>query len=107
MKRGDVVLIALQGDMGKPRPAVIVQNDLFATHQSFVILPLTSELRDAPLMRFTVEPTSGNGLEKPSQVMVDKITTVAIGKIGKMIGQLEERQMVGLNQLMAVFLGVV
>jgi mRNA interferase MazF len=107
LKRGDVVLIALQGDMGKPRPAVIVQNDLFATHQSFVILPLTSELRDAPLMRFTVEPTSGNGLEKPSQVMVDKITTVAIGKIGKMIGQLEERQMVGLNQLMAVFLGVV
>ena len=107
MKRGDVVLIALQGDMGKPRPAVIVQNDLFATHQSFVVLPLTSELRDTPLMRFTVEPTSLNGLEKPSQVMVDKITTVAVGKIGIVIGRLEDRQIISLNQLMAVFLGVV
>ena len=107
MKRGDVVLIALQGDMGKPRPAVIVQNDLFATHLSIVILPLTSELRDAALMRLTIEPTAENGLEKPSQVMIDKITTVAVSKIGKVIGRLEDRQMIRLNQLMAVFLGVV
>lgn len=107
MKRGDVVLIALQGDMGKPRPAVIVQNDLFATHLSFVILPLTSELRDAALMRLTIEPTAENGLEKHSQVMIDKITTVAVSKIGKVIGRLEDRQMTSLNQLMAVFLGVV
>ena len=107
MKRGDVVLIALQGDLGKPCPAVIVQNDLFSTHQSFVILPLTSELRDASLMRLTVDPTQSNGLEKSSQVMIDKITTVAASKIGKVIGCLEDRQMTSITQFMAVFLGVV
>ena len=107
MKRGDVVLIALQGDMGKPRPAVIIQSDLFSALQSFTILPLTSELRDASHIRLTIEPIAENGLEKPSQVMIDKITTVAASKIGKVIGRLEERQMISLNQLMAVFLGVV
>ena len=107
MKRGDVVLIALQGDMGKPRPAVIIQSDLFSALQSFTILPLTSELRDASYIRLTIEPIAENGLERTSQVMIDKITTVAASKIGKVIGRLEERQMTSLNQLMAVFLGVV
>ena len=107
MKRGDVVLIALQGDMGKPRPAVIIQSDLFSSLQSVVILPLTSDLREAPLMRFTIEPVQENGLEKISQVMIDKITSVAVNKIGRVIGRLTDREMTALNQLLAVLLGVV
>ena len=72
-----------------------------------MILPLTSELRDASLMRLTVDPTALNGLEKSSQVMIDKITTVAASKIGKVIGRLEDKQMTSITQFMAVFLGVV
>ena len=68
MKRGDVVTIALQGDYGKPRPALVVQSDLFDAHPSVTVLPITSELRETPLFRVDVEPNDANGLRKKSQV---------------------------------------
>jgi mRNA interferase MazF len=67
VKRGDLVTIALPGSYGKPRPALIIQSDLFDEHPSMTILPVTSELRDTPLFRITVEPDDGNGLRKRSQ----------------------------------------
>ena len=76
MKRGDLVTIALQGDYGKPRPALVVQSDLFSEHPSVTILPVTSDLRKAPLFRIDVEPTAGTNLKNRSQVMVDKVQTV-------------------------------
>lgn len=76
MRRGDLVTIALQGDYGKPRPALIVQSDLFNEHPSVTILPVTSELRETPLFRIRVEPTPANGLQKISDVMVDKAQSV-------------------------------
>ena len=63
--------IALQGDLGKPRPALVIQSDLFDEHPSVTVLPVTSELRDTPLFRITIEPNAENGLQKPSQVMVE------------------------------------
>jgi len=72
MKRGDLVTVALPGDYGKPRPAVVIQSDLFDAHPSVTILPVTSELREAPLFCVQVEPTWDNGLRRLSQVMVDK-----------------------------------
>ncbi|MCF8136468.1 MAG: type II toxin-antitoxin system PemK/MazF family toxin [Desulfotignum sp.] len=39
------------GDYGKPRPAVILQSDLFEEHPSVVILPVTSTLQETPLFR--------------------------------------------------------
>ena len=83
MRRGDLVTIALQGDYGKPRPALVIQSDLFDEHPSVTILPVTGELRDTPLFRITVKPSDKNGLSKPSQVMVDKAQTVPLEKIGK------------------------
>lgn len=72
MKRGDLVTIALQGDFGKTRPALIIQSDLFAEHPSVTILPVTSELRDLPLLRIAVNANELNGLNKPSQIVIDK-----------------------------------
>ena len=60
MKRGDLVTVALQGDLGKPRPALIIQSDLFDKHPSVTILPITSELRDVPLFRIQVNPSETN-----------------------------------------------
>ena len=77
MRRGDLVAVALQGDLGKPRPALVIQSDLFNAHPSVAILPVTSELRDAPLFRIAVNPSELNGLTKSSQVMVDKPQSVA------------------------------
>jgi len=105
MKRGDLVTIALSGDCGKPRPALVIQSDLFDAHPSVTILPVTSALRDTPLFRIQIEPTPGNGLRKVSQVMVDKPQTVARDKIGKPVGRLDDESMVAVNRALAVFLG--
>lgn len=105
MKRGDVVTIALQGDYGKPRPALVVQSDLFDAHPSVTVLPITSELRETPLFRVDVEPNDANGLRKKSQVMVDKAQTVARGKVGKTCGHLDDQTMLTVNRLLALFLG--
>ncbi|WP_076792654.1 type II toxin-antitoxin system PemK/MazF family toxin [Chlorobium sp. KB01] len=105
MKRGDLVTIALQGDYGKPRPAVVVQADFFSEHPSLTILPVTSELLTAPLFRIMVEPTEGNNLKKRSQVMVDKVQTVAREKIGPTFGRLDDTSMLAINRALAVWLG--
>jgi len=105
VKRGDVVTIALQGDYGKPRPALVVQSDLFDSHPSVTILPITSELHDTPLFRVDVEPNDANGLRKKSQIMVDKAQTVARAKIGKTVGRVDDQTMLAVTRLLAFFLG--
>ena len=107
MKRGDLVTIALQGDYGKPRPALVIQSDLFSEHPSVVILPVTSELRDTPLFRVTIATNEINGLSRPSDVMVDKVQTVARDKIGPVFGRLSQEELLSVNRMLAVFIGVV
>ena len=106
MKRGDLVTVALPGDYGKPRPALVIQSDLFDEHPSITILPVTSVLREAPLFRVAIEPGSDNGLRKPSQIMVDKPQTVARSRIGKTIGRVDDGMLLAVNRALAVFLGV-
>jgi mRNA interferase MazF len=105
MKRGDLVTVALQGAYGKPRPALVIQSDLFDTHPSITVLPVTSELRDAPLFRIRVEPSAGNGLRQPSDVMVDKPQSVPRDKVGDAIGCLADETMLRVNRALALFLG--
>ena len=105
--RGTLVTIALQGDFGKPRPALIIQSDYFDLHPSVTVLPVTSELRDTPLFRVMVQPTAANGLRRTSQVMVDKAMTVARDKIGEQIGQLESEALIEVDRCLALFLGIV
>ena len=105
MKRGDMVTIVLPGDYGKPRPGLVIQSDFFAGHPSVTILPVTSELRDAPLFRITVHGNADNGLQKSSQIMIDKAQTVAREKVGGVIGRLDELAMQSVHQTLLVFLG--
>ncbi len=105
MKRGDLVTVALPGAYGKPRPALVIQSDLFEEHPSVTILPVTSELRDTPLFRITVNSTAENGLLKTSQVMVDKAQSVPRNKIDKTIGHLDDATLVSVNRALALFLG--
>ena len=76
MNRGSIVTVALQGDFGKARPALVVQSDLFAEHPSVTLLLMSSAMVDAPLIRITVLPSEQNGLRMPSQIAVDKMFTV-------------------------------
>ncbi len=104
--RGDLITVALQGDYGKPRPAVVVQSDLFDEHPSVTLLPLTSDLRDTPLFRITVEPSPENGLRQRSQIMVDKIQTVTKDKIGPSLGRLSDDAQIAVNRSLMLFLGL-
>ena len=105
MRRGDLVTVALQGDLGKPRPALVIQSDLFDTHPSITILPVTGELRSAPLFRIAVNPSELNGPAKPLQVVVDKPQSIAREKIGAVTGRLDDETMLAVNRALAVFLG--
>ena len=106
MNRGDFVTIALQGDFGKPRPALVVQSDQFNVHATVTVLLVTSTLIDAPLFRVSVQPGERNGLKKPSQIMVDKAMTVNREKIGKAFGSAGDEVMLEVGRCLAVFLGI-
>jgi len=103
--RGELVMVAFNADRGNPGPALVIQSDLFEAHPSVTILPVTSALREAPLLRIRVAPTLENGLRKVSQVMVDKLQTVAREKVGETIGRLDDESMLAVNRALAVFLG--
>lgn len=106
MRRGDVVTIVLPGAYGKPRPALIIQSDLFEALGSVTVLPVTSELRATPLLRIPIDPSADNGLRKRSQVMVDKAQTVPRDKVGATIGRLHGDSLVAVDRALAVFLGI-
>lgn len=106
MKRGDLVTVAMPGDFGKPRPAVIVQADQFEDIGTVTVLLLSGTLVDAPLIRITVQPTSGNGLRKPSQVMVDKAMSIKRDRLGQSFGRLDDATMLSASRSLAVFLGI-
>jgi mRNA interferase MazF len=107
MKRGDFVSIAVQGDPGKPRTALVMQADQFAEHTSVTLLPTTSTLVAAPLLRITIEPDLDNRLDQPLQVMVDKAITVKRDKLGPVLGQIDADLLVRVERALAVFLGIV
>ncbi|GAB1720394.1 MAG: mRNA interferase PemK [Nitrosospira sp.] len=98
--------IAMQGDVGKPRPALVIQADQFNEHATVTVLPVTSMLIGAPLLRIAVHPSVGNGLQKPSQVMVDKAMTVKRSKVGQAFGRIDADAMVEIERCLAVFLGI-
>jgi mRNA interferase MazF len=106
MKRGEVWTIAGEGYAGKPRPAVIVQDDRFDATASITVCAFTSDPTDAPLFRLPVLPTGANGLRVASRLMVDKVTTIPKSKIGRQVGRLDHEDLVRLDQALMVFLGL-
>jgi mRNA interferase MazF len=91
---------------GKPRPAVIVQEDYFDATASITMCGLTTNQTEAPLFRLPVEPSEGNGLRSQSRLMVDKLMTVSREKLGKRVGKLADEDIVRLNRGIMVFLGL-
>lgn len=107
MKRGDIVIASSAGDYGKPRPAVIVQSDLFnETHASIIVCLMTSELHDAPLFRINVQPNKENGLSSNSQIMIDKVVALKRERISQVIGTLDDATMLTVNRSLALFIGI-
>jgi mRNA interferase MazF len=107
MRRGDIWTVAGgTGYAGKPRPAVIVQDDSFDGTDSINICAFTTDQTDAPLFRLLVEPNQRNGLRASCRLMVDKITTVPKSRIGVRVGRLDDEDILRLNLAALVFLGL-
>ena len=107
MRRGDLVTVALQGEHGKPRPALVIQSDLFARLTSTVtVVLLTSTALDVPLIRVPVEPSGRNGLRTRSYVMIDQIFSAGTRRIGQVFGHLDDADMVAVNRALALFTGI-
>lgn len=107
LKRGDIVTVALSGEFGKPRPAVIVETDRLAPTGHVIICPGTSHIRhDVGQRRVSFEPSETNGLKVATQFQVDKITVVRREKCGAVIGQLDEETTQRLNGILALVLGL-
>lgn len=106
MRRGELVTVAMPGDFGKPRPALVIQADQFEHTGTVTVLLVSGTLVDAPLIRLTVQPTPTNGLHKPSQVMVDKAMSVKRDRLGPTFGRLDDETMLSVTRTLAVFLGI-
>jgi mRNA interferase MazF len=107
MKRGDCVIVALQGDFGKPHLALVVQSDLFNdAHATVTVLLVSSELVDAPLFRIAPQPDAQNNLDRPSQILVNKSMTIGRERRGMAFGSAPGELMLAVNRALAVFLGV-
>jgi len=107
VKRGEIWTSSGGGDYaGKPRPVVIVQDDAFDATASITICVLTTNASNAPLFRLPVEPNAENGLRVQCKLMVDKITTVPRARLGRLIGRLDDEDLVRLNRAAMVFLGL-
>jgi mRNA interferase MazF len=107
MRRGDIVTVADRGHYsGKPRPALVIQSDLFDELASVTLALLSSQRVDAPLIRIDVAASPTNGLNQDCQVMIDKTVTVPREKVGDPIGSLDRETLVQVDRSLAVFLGI-
>jgi mRNA interferase MazF len=108
VSRGSVVMVVVKGaSTGKPRPAVVVQSDLFnAAHASITVCPITSDCVDAPLFRITLPPGARTGLTTPSQVMVDKVVSVPRTAVVRAIGECDPDQVAAIDDALRVWLEV-
>lgn len=107
MKRGDLVIVSLPGDYGKPRPAVIVETDRMAPTEHVLVCPSTTHiLLDVGLRRILVEPDERNGLRERSQLQIDKLTVYRRAKCGAIIGVLDEATIERMNAALALMVGL-
>ena len=102
MQRGELITVALQGDAGKPRPALVIQADHFANLPTLIVLPLTSTILDLPLVRVTVEP----GLRQRSQIMISRPQFLPRHRASPVIGRLDAAALLEVTRRLAVLLGI-
>lgn len=104
--RGELWTVAGGVYAAKPRPAVIVQDDIFEATESVTVVPLTTSLIDAPMLRLRIPAGGTTGLKQDNDAMVDKLTTVRRTNVHLRVGRLSSRQMVELERLLMTFLGM-
>jgi mRNA interferase MazF len=107
MRRGDLVLAAAKGDYGKVRPCLVIQSDLLnPTHDSVVVCLVESGfLTGGSSFRIPVAPGPDNGLDRPSEVMTDKVAAIKVGRVRRTIGRLDDAAMEAVDRALLFVLG--
>lgn len=54
--RGCCVTVAVSGDFGKQRPALVIQSDYFSETATVTVLLLSGTVIEAPFIRLAVQP---------------------------------------------------
>ncbi|HSI42251.1 MAG TPA: type II toxin-antitoxin system PemK/MazF family toxin [Xanthobacteraceae bacterium] len=106
MNRGDIVIVSVSGDYGKPRPAVVIQSDRVPETDSVLVCLVTTQQRETPLYRLPILPTSVNGLREPSEIMIDKVAGLRRSKCSPPIGRLTPEQIAALNDALFFVIGL-
>ncbi|TQK18657.1 mRNA interferase MazF [Microbacterium sp. SLBN-154] len=106
MIRGELWTVAGGVYASKPRPALILQDDAYAATDSVTVLPLTSQLVDAPLLRIRISAGGLSGLDRDSDVMVDKPTTVRRASVVTRVGRVTSEQLADVERSVMAFLGL-
>ncbi len=107
MRRGEIWTVAGGAAYtGKPRPAVIIQDDRFDANDSIIVCPLTTDQTSAPIFRLPIPSNTRTGLRAPCRLMVDKLTAVPRRRLGALVGTLSSNELRALNHSVFVFLGL-
>jgi mRNA interferase MazF len=104
VNRGELWTVSGGVYAAKPRPALIIQDDLFSATESVVVIPLTTTVADVAIARVAVPMTAG--IAQPSFVMIDKITTVRRSNLRVRVGRMPTRLMADIERSIMVFLGL-
>lgn len=105
MIRGELWTVAGGVYSTEPRPALIIQDDAYDATDSVTVLPLTSHLLDAPLLRVRIAAGDPSGLARDSDIMVDKLTTVRRANVTARVGRIATAQLVEVERCVMAFLG--
>lgn len=109
MKRGDVVLMVVPGDLGRPRPGIIVQADELGDDTTTVLAcPLSSHVQGIrnPRLRPVIEPAITNGLRVRSQIMTDKVFAQRREQLRRVIGAIDAETSDKLDTALLIVLGL-
>jgi mRNA interferase MazF len=105
--RGDVVLMVVPSDLGRPRPGVIVQADeINAGLSTVLVCPVSSDLQDTLSLRPFIEAVPESGLRLRSQIMTDKLVALRRDRIRRVIGRIGTETYEQLDRALLVLLGL-
>ena len=107
MKRGDVVLVVVPSELGRPRPGVVVQADEINEGLSTAfICPISSDLQEDLPLRPMIEAKPSNGLRLRSQIMTDKMIALRKDRVRRIIGRIDVETSEQLDRALLVVLGL-
>ena len=94
-RRGDIVLVRSrrhEAHQATARPALVVQGEAIdaEAYDSVVVCLITSSSTRGGVCRVELAASSATGLDRPSEIMVEKVAAIPRAQVGDMIGQADE-----------------